>query len=421
MKLLIVDDSSLIRKQLSAMVAEAYPDWEITTAADGQEALIKIADNVPEIMLLDVIMPKIDGLNVLERIRELTAPEKIKVIMITSLTDINTMKQCFELGAKDFISKPINKIELLSRLDSSLKTIRLFNALENSEKKLREQIKQVEEINQKLVATRQQMLQQENMAAIGNLSAGVAHEINNPLGFVVSNFNSLKEYFDEIIDLCETLKEILVSEKLEKQNDNMVEKFRDADLIIEDIPQLFSETKTGLDRVTDIVKSLQSFSRINEINEYHTYDINQGILDTLTITHNKYKYIANVETDLGDIPQIHAHGGRLNQVFMNLIINACDAIKDTNMDAKGNIYITTRKKANNVEIVIADDGKGIDEKKQNEIFTPFFTTKDVGKGIGLGLSISYDIITHEHHGTISVDSKPGQGAKFTVTLPVELD
>ncbi|PKM94656.1 MAG: hypothetical protein CVU84_09060 [Firmicutes bacterium HGW-Firmicutes-1] len=257
-----------------------------------------------------------------------------------------------------------------------------------------------------LQLTQGQLIQQEKLAGVGQLAAGVAHEINNPLGFVASNFETMKKYI-------ETLTELL-KDKL--QGDSTSKKIT---FMMQDIPELLKDTENGLDRITSIVKSLKNFSRIEQTDIQQPYDLNEGIRDSLTIINNEIKYCAVVQTDLGEIPDIIANGGQINQVLLNILVNCTQAIKSKYKEPLGCIRIITKCINDQVICMIEDNGPGIPEELREKIFAPFFTTKQVGQGTGLGLGIAYDIIVNKHKGRITATESELGGALFQICLPIQ--
>ncbi len=268
-----------------------------------------------------------------------------------------------------------------------------------------------------LKATQSQFVQQEKMASIGQLAAGVAHEINNPIGFVTSNLGTLQKYTARVAEFLKTQAEIFPQEAGDDRGLRLAEvrKQLKIEAILEDLPSLIAESLDGVDRVRKIVQNLKSFSRIDQ-SDHSMADINQCLDDTLNIIWNELKYKCTVKKEYGDLPQTLCYPQQLNQVFMNLLVNAAHAI-----ETKGEIVITTRASETEITIAIADTGGGIPPENLNRIFEPFFTTKEVGKGTGLGLSITYDIVTKKHGGKIEVTSEVGKGTTFVVTLPVKTE
>ena len=300
-----------------------------------------------------------------------------------------------------------------------------------TEKKLMEETleKQSAEIRDALANLKQtqvQLVQQEKLAGIGQLAAGVAHEINNPLGFILSNFDSLKKYLIKITDVFHKYSE-LKNRVLESDTQNLkelaqqlviFEKQKKIAYIFEDLEPIIQESDDGLRRLGDIVKALKLFSRVDKSSELEYYDLNAGIKNTLIIAKNEIKYVAEIEVNLGELPEIQASAGQINQVLLNMIINAAYAIKEKQMDKLGIVKITSYHKDQFVYCCIQDNGLGMTEETIQKIFTAFFTTKPSGQGTGLGLSISYDIVVNKHCGDISVSSEKGIGTTFTIKLPL---
>ena len=265
-----------------------------------------------------------------------------------------------------------------------------------------------------LEQTQQQLMQSEKMASVGQLAAGVAHEINNPIGFVNSNFSRMKDYTTSLKQLIGAYEEIISHNDQQAPEILALQQLKttiDFDFMLEDIDDLVSESQEGIDRVKNIVQGLKDFSRASD-DTWGQANINNCIDSTLNICWNEIKYKATVEKNYAEIPVIECIPAQLNQVFMNLLVNAAQAI-----EKMGQICIETRVDATRVSIIIRDTGAGIPKDKLSKIFDPFFTTKAIGKGTGLGLSIAYGII-EKHQGTISVVSTPGEGTTFTIGLPI---
>jgi len=269
------------------------------------------------------------------------------------------------------------------------------------------------EANKNLKNTQLLMVQQEKLASIGQLAAGVAHEINNPLGFLISNHKNLEKYFNKI---KATWNNIIKMQQINLVSDVDIEAV--SNIFIESA-SVFAESKDGFERIKTIVSNLKNFSRIDHCDDYTLFDINAGIESTLVVASNEIKYVANIEKHLALIPEIKAKGNQLNQVFLNIIVNAAQAIGSLNKQNKGLIIITTKQDGESILISVKDNGSGIKKEVLNKIFDPFFTTKEPGKGTGLGLSISYDIIVTKHSGKIWVESELGKGSTFYISLPIQ--
>lgn len=289
-------------------------------------------------------------------------------------------------------------------------------ALENIHLQLDQQrrIAELQTANQKLAEAQEQLLQAEKMASIGQLAAGVAHEINNPVGYVASNISALGRYIDDLLpllDACEQLDASLSSDAPELQALRALKEKANLAYLRQDLHDLLAESKEGLDRVKKIVLDLKTFSHVDQA-EWQVADLHQGLESTLNIVWNELKYKAEVIKEYGVLPEVECIPSQLNQVFMNLMVNAAQAIEN-----HGTITLRTGQTDEQVWVEVSDSGKGIAPEHLNRIFDPFFTTKPVGKGTGLGLSLSYGIVK-KHHGRIDVDSTPGKGTTFRVWLPL---
>lgn len=258
-----------------------------------------------------------------------------------------------------------------------------------------------------LQETQSTILQHEKMASIGQLAAGMAHEINNPAGFIISNLGSLDKYVVRIKEFME----YLMANPADEAQIAARRKELKIDYILDDIQALVAESLEGALRVKRLVQDLKSFSRVDQV-ECVMADVNECLESTLNIVWNELKYKARVVKDLGDLPPTFCYPQQLNQVFMNILVNAGHAIEE-----KGEIRIVTRSIDDAILVTISDSGCGIPAEMVNRIFDPFFTTKDVGQGTGLGLSIAYDIVK-KHDGEIEVNSEPGQGTTFSIRIPV---
>lgn len=271
-------------------------------------------------------------------------------------------------------------------------------------------------LNSKLSDAKNKLIQSEKLASIGQLAAGVAHEINNPIGFIFSNFGTLEQYLQDLFQMLSAYEEAEAS----MQDTEALARIRqlredlEIEYLREDIPNLMRESRDGIQRVRKIVQDLKDFSRVDARQEWESVNLHHGIDSTLNIVNNEIKYKADVVKQYGDLPEVQCLPSELNQVFMNLLVNAAHAITKE----RGTITIRTGAEAGEAWVEVADDGAGIAAENLQRIFDPFFTTKPVGQGTGLGLSLSYGIV-QKHGGRMEVTSEIGQGTTFRVTIPVE--
>ena len=274
----------------------------------------------------------------------------------------------------------------------------------------------LKELNSKLSDAQSKLIQSEKLASIGQLAAGVAHEINNPIGFIFSNFGTLEQYLEDLFQMLDAYEqaEASVSDSAALARIRSLKADLDIDYLKEDIPNLMRESRDGIQRVRKIVQDLKDFSRVDARQEWESVDLHAGIDSTLNIVNNEIKYKADVVKHYGALPEVQCLPSELNQVFMNLLVNAAHAITAE----RGTITISTGVEGTNVRVEVADTGAGIAQENLKRIFDPFFTTKPVGKGTGLGLSLSYGIV-QKHSGRMEVHSELGVGTRFRVTLPIK--
>jgi PAS domain S-box-containing protein len=301
-----------------------------------------------------------------------------------------------------------------------------ITARKTAERVLAASLEETEKANHELKTMQSQLVQNEKLASIGQLAAGVAHEMNTPVGFVASNFETLVTYvdklttmfnvYDDFVDRVESSGQEAFTRSIQTLHDTRQN--LKLDFVLKDIQELFTESNEGLKRVTSIVQNLRDFSRIDQQQKREDYSINDCITSTLIVARNEIKYDADVKTDLGEIPLIPCHAGQINQVLLNILVNATHAIKSQeNRQDKGLLCIKTYTTEDDVVCRIRDNGPGIPKGTLLKIFDPFFTTKPPGKGTGLGLSVSHDIIVSKHQGQLRVESEVGEGTTFYIHLP----
>jgi two-component system NtrC family sensor kinase len=402
MDIIIADDDKTSRSVLEKMLKKA--GHNVFLAENGVEAWGLIKKGSIQMLITDWEMPGMSGIELCSKIRSENLSNYIYVVIVTSRDQKSDAVMGLEAGADEFLVKPVHLEELSARIRSGQRII----MLEEEKKK-----------------TNTQLLQSEKMASVGQLAAGVAHEINNPTGFVSSNIKTLSDYYKDISKLIEHYKALAQTSKSLSCDDpiktklseivNEIENYEkeiDIDFIMDDISELMEDCKEGTDRIKKIVIDLKDFAYPGE-DELTVADINNCLESTLNVVWSELKYKATVIKDLGELSPVMCYPHQLNQVFMNILVNAAQAI-----EKKGEIKVSTFADNGFVKIQISDNGSGISEENISKIFDPFFTTKEVGKGTGLGMNVAYNII-EKHDGRIDVSSKAGEGTTFTVTIPVE--
>lgn len=310
--------------------------------------------------------------------------------------------------ASHLINLPVSSDDEIGQLKRSFN--KMFSRVYNSQNRLKENIFDLEQANADILDAQTQVVQTAKMASLGQLVSGVAHELNNPIGFIHSNMGHLKEYSEVLIKIIESIP-LDSAKDLEK-----LKKELDYEYIVKDLPKLIQSCEDGSKRTRDIVLGLRSFSRLEEAQRQEV-SIHEGLESTIRLLHSEFQSRIEIIKNYGDIPKVFCYPSQLNQVFMNILSNSAQSILD-----KGQIIIVTElsKNKENINIIISDNGEGMSESVQGKIFDPFYTTKPTGVGTGLGLSISYGIIK-KHEGVISVKSEEGQGTSFTISIPLKID
>jgi two-component system, NtrC family, sensor kinase len=395
MKILIADDDSVSRRLLQNYLQKW--GYEVTPAQDGAEAWRLFENDLFPMVITDWMMPEMDGSGLIRRIRASPRPGYVYAILLTAKSQKEDLVEGMEAGADDFLTKPFDRDELRVRLRAGERIIRL-------EHHLRE--------------TQTALIQTEQLASLGRLAAGVAHEINNPISFVINNIAVLRRDVQAALSVLDKYGEGRAA--LSRTEPDLaallarLEEEMDLPYLRENVGRMFDSAAEGLRRIRAIVQNLRDFARLDEA-EYKDVDMNTALQSTLVALGHEFDQKAvRVQTTFEPLPPVACHPGKINQVFLNILLNAIQA-----SEREGLIEVRTRPDQEDAVLVeIEDHGGGICPEHLPHIFEPFFTTKPVGGGTGLGLSVSYGIV-RDQGGTLEVESTVGQGSLFRVRLPLQ--
>ncbi len=409
-RVLIVDDEAVVRQLFRSCLSEQY---ECSEASSTAEALVQLAEEEFALVIADVIMPGLSGIELLRKIVE-TYPYTA-VIMASGINNSQRVLDALRVGAFDYLIKPCDLFVLEMTVERALAHRTLLLNARQYKLDLEKRNVELASGKSELERLQEQIIHSEKMASLGQLAAGVAHELNNPVGFIYGNLDVLNQTIAGLTDLLDYYDHNELPESI-ASGATTIKKQIDYETSRADLSSIINDCRDGAQRIRDIVQNLRTFSRLDEA-EFAKTDVHEGIDSTVRLLSSYYSS-GNITLirDYGELPPIDAFSGQLNQVWMNLLVNAAQAVGAKN----GEVRIITSVVEESVVISIEDSGCGIPKEHLSRIFDPFFTTKPVGEGTGLGLSITFGIV-ERHGGTIRVETHIDEGTTFTVTLPIHID
>lgn len=407
--ILIVDDTPAHIMLLESILREQ--GYVVRAAISGELALKSIRNQPPDMILQDINMPGISGYEVCKALKSEPAMAEIPVIFVSSASETSDKLRAFDEGGVDYVTKPFRAKEVLARVDTHMTLFRARKELERKNSDL-------EQAMSELKQAQAQLVQSEKMAALGMLTAGIAHELNNPLNFIAASVQALKKIVtpvEQLLHQCES-----DSDKCARFADwNSAQGYGD---FCATMVELVDNSCYGANRAAEIVRGLRIFTRLDEA-ELKSANLHENLDAVLLLLHNRCRNRIRISKQYGELPTWVCQPGKLNQAFMNLVANAIDAINaKPTLTTNEEIRIVTRLEPRDsgycAVVEIADTGIGMSDAVRERLFQPFFTTKEVGEGVGLGLAITHRIIL-DHGGTIEVESTPGAGSLFRVIIPQE--
>jgi len=409
-RILVVDDEEPVRNLFAGCLGERY---SCVTAADAQEALGRLASAPFALVITDVNMPGLSGVELLRRVVE-QFPDTA-VVMVSGVGRAQRVLDAMRVGAFDYLLKPCDMDTLELTVERALERRTLLRDGRRYKQDLERRNEELARIKAELERLQAQIVHSEKMASLGQLAAGVAHELNNPAGFIYGNMELLRQCAAGLERLHQYYDRAPLPAGIAAEVGALKEEV-DYNNLLSDLRSIVADCHGGAGRIRDVVHNLRTFSRLDEA-EFKKVDLHEGLESTIRLLSQYYGLgRVTLERDYDRaLPPVDCYAGQLNQVWMNLLVNAAQAV-----GREGVVRVTTRGDGKMAVIKISDTGRGIAPEHLKKIFDPFFTTKPVGEGTGLGLSITYGIV-ERHGGSISVESRAGEGATFTVAIPIDAD
>lgn len=412
--ILIVDDTPENLRLLSKMLQDQ--GYKVRKATNGIMALTAVEALVPDLILLDINMPKMNGYEVCTQLKQDSQTSKIPIIFLSALDSTEDKVKAFQVGGSDYVTKPFQIEEVLARIQHQL-------TIQDLQKQLQIKNESLEQTLNELKRTQLHLIQQAKTSALGQLVAGIIHEITNPMNFIAGNIHFAYDYVQSLLNLVSIYqKEYPDSPESIKQALEDV----DLDFLRSDFPNLRRSMETGVSRIRSLILGLRIFSRLDE-SELKPVNLHESLDTTIMLLQHRLKFregkpAIDVIKNYGDLPPVNCYGSQLNQVFLNLLNNAIDALQIKyleNTTQIPTIWISTDlNTSETVKICIKDNGIGISEENLSQIFEPFFTTTNTAQAQGLGLATSYQIVVDKYQGKLTCHSVVGEGTEFILTIPI---
>ncbi|VXD21873.1 Response Regulator Receiver Signal Transduction Histidine Kinase [Planktothrix serta PCC 8927] len=417
--LLVVDDTPANLRFLSQMLVNQ--GYNVRKAINGQMALTAVKTILPDLILLDINLPGMNGYQVCEQLKQDERTRNIPIIFLSALDDILDKVKAFQAGGVDYITKPFQFEEVLIRIQNQL-------TIQQLQSQLKQQNSQLQLTVNELKLTQAQLIQKEKMVSLGQLVAGIAHEINNPISFISGNLAPAQQYIQDLLNL------ISLYQKEYPLPSPSIQAFLqelELDFISNDLQNILGSMERGTERIRTIILALRIFSRLGE-SDIKPVDLHQGLDSTLLLLQYRLRSEGQrseieIIKSYDNLPPVTCYASQINQVFLNLLTNSIDAL-ESGIGSKilpgmsPTIWIITEAThPNEIRIRIKDNGVGMSEEVKSQLFNPFFTTKPVGHGMGLGLTTCYEIIVQKHQGKLSCNSDEGEGCEFIIDLPTQMN
>ncbi|WP_084669000.1 hybrid sensor histidine kinase/response regulator [Spirulina major] len=413
--LLIVDDTPANLRLLSDMLQGQ--GYGVRKAINGKMALLAVKSLLPDLILLDINLPDMTGYQVCQQLKADPQTAAVPIIFLSALNEAEDKVKAFQSGGEDYITKPFLLEEVLARVNHQLQLAQLHQQLATQNETLKTTNGQLENTLLELQKTQAQVIQQEKLAGLAQLVAGLAHEVNNPVGFIAGNLEPVADYAGLLIEAIARYQAELPNPSPSLQD--FLEEM-DLEFIQADLPQVLQSMRSGTERLRSLILALRIFAHLDE-SDVKTINIAEAIDTTLMLVNQRLQADPPIQVvkHYKHIPNLVCYARKFNQVILSLITNAIDALRAKTDQTAPTLTLGIDATETGFTITVQDNGVGMDAAARSHIFEPFFTTKPIGSGQGLGLATSYQIIVEDHHGDLQIHSEPGQGTTVIIQLPTE--
>jgi len=412
--ILVVDDSKVNLQLAKKIILQHINGVKVDTVFHPQNAIDLLDKSNYEIVILDIVMPDINGLDVLKWIKKQNRLKRSKVIMFSSLDDAELLADAFTLGAYDYIRKPFANYEFIARIRHAINEYEFLNLVDKNVKTVNRKNQELKQLNTALKQTQTDLIQSERVAGVGYLAAGISHELNNPLGFIQSNVSVLVNATDILFSMYEEMKRLSDPEHHDKVQ--LLEKNTNYAYLQEEMPEVYTDILNGITRMSEIINALRNFSDIDAIGEKDEISLDDVIKNIKALIKNQMSGKIELSSRIEAKSCVYGNRGDISLSFLNIIQNAIEAIEIKD-EINGRIDIAITEDDTCIFIEIKDNGVGMSEDVLNLCLNPFYSTKTIGDGRGLGLSIAYNCFVHLLRGTMKIDSQENLGTSIHIVLP----
>lgn len=413
--ILIIDDSNFVLEISKTIIEQQLKKVTVDTVKDPELAKNHLMKKKYNIVILDIVMPKVSGIELLGWIKKQETLKGIKVIMFSSVDDVMSLSEAFSLGAYDYIRKPLEKCEFLARLKHAISDYENDCVINKNMDDLASKNQELEKLNDQLRKAQGELIQSERLAGVGFLAAGIAHELNNPLSYIYGNLSFVSKSTKMILGAYNDVKQLVSDD--DQNSVSIIEKKYSFDYISNELSSIYLDMNNGIDRMTKIVNALRNFSKVDSISDQEEINLSEVFNNIFILMPNIQKEGIEYKLNIDCEAIAYGDNGDVNLSLMHIITNSYEAIKRCHFDRSFFIKVNVEVENSHVIIVIEDNGIGMTHEVLEKSMDPFFTTKEAGDGVGLGLSLAYNSFVNRMNGSVNLYSKDGEGTTVIIKLP----